>query len=392
MSEIRLRKGKNKEKARESRMRQLARFGALLLGMLMLALAAGCGAVSSDQASEAEAVMNQSEAAMDKSESLSPAGAGFAKQDKASLVPADRKLIYEADIRMEVKSYEAAKQRLQQLVERSNGYVLQFSDQESESERGGSFVIKVPAAGFTAFLDELGTWEALDYHRKYSANDVTEEYVDLEARLTARRAMEARLLAFMEKATSADDLVQFSSELGSVQSDIEQIVGRKRYLDNHVAMSTVNMRLYQPVNAPVVQGLKHAFGTRMANTLVQSWETLVQFVQVLILFLTALLPFVCAAAIVGVPIWLLVKRRRGRRRHPQSRFPGHPGEVKQQRHAGHAGAGQEPAEGADGRPEAGEGPAAEAMVPASAVVPAEAEEKGRAAGARNTEPDSQDKK
>ncbi|MGG4393184.1 DUF4349 domain-containing protein [Paenibacillus thiaminolyticus] len=388
MSEIRLRKGKNKEKARESRMRQLARFRALLLGTLMLALMAGCGSVSSDQASEAGAVMNQSEAAMDKAESLSSAGAGFAKQDKASLVPADRKLIYEANIRMEVKSYEAAKQRLQRLVERSNGYVLQFSDQESESERGGSFVIKVPAAGFTAFLDELGTWEALDYHREYSANDVTEEYVDLEARLTARRAMEARLLAFMEKATSADDLVQFSSELGSVQSDIEQIVGRKRYLDNHVAMSTVNMRLYQPVNAPVVQGLKHAFGTRMANTLVQSWETLVQFLQVVILFLTALLPFACAAAIAGVPIWLLVKRRRGRRRHPQSRFPGHPGEVKQQRHAG---AGQEPAEGADGRPEAGEGPAAEAMVPASAVVSAEAEEQGRAAKAKSAESDSEDK-
>ncbi|TDL55689.1 DUF4349 domain-containing protein [Paenibacillus dendritiformis] len=388
MSRIGMRKVKETEK-REGRKRRLARFGALLLGMLMLALAAGCGAVSSDQASEAGAVMNQSEAAMDKGESLSPAGAGFAKQDESSFVPADRKLIYEANIRMEVKNYEAAKQRLQQLVERSKGYVLQFSDQESESERGGSFVIKVPAAGFTAFLDELGTWEALDYHREYSANDVTEEYVDLEARLTAQRAMEARLLAFMEKATRADDLVQFSSELGSVQSEIEQIVGRKRYLDNHVAMSTVNMRLYQPVNAPVVQGLKNAFGTRMANTLVQSWETLVQFVQVIILFLTALLPFACAGAIVGVPIWLLVKRRRGRRRHPQSRVPGYPGGPEQQRHKGTA---LEPAEGADGKPEADDGPAAEAEVPARAVEPAEAEEQRRSTEGISAEADSENKK
>lgn len=389
MARTGMRKVKEKEKTREGGVRRLVRFGALLLGTLMLALAAGCGAVSSDQASEAGAVMNQSEAAMDKGESLSPAGAGFAKQDESGFVPADRKLIYEANIRMEVKNYEAAKQRLQQLVERSKGYVLQFSDQESESERGGSFVIKVPATGFTAFLDELGTWEALDYHREYSANDVTEEYVDLEARLTARRAMEARLLAFMEKATRADDLVQFSSELGSVQSEIEQIVGRKRYLDNHVAMSTVNMRLYQPVNAPVVQGLKNAFGTRMANTLVQSWETLVQFVQVIILFLTALLPFACAAAIVGVPIWLLVKRRGGRRRHPQSRFPVHPGRPEQQRHTG---TGQEPTEGADGKPEADDGPAAEAAVPAPAVEPAEAEEQGRSTEGISAEADSENKK
>ncbi|WP_197258310.1 DUF4349 domain-containing protein [Paenibacillus dendritiformis] len=366
MASIGLRKARETEKTPEGRIRRLARFGALLLGSLLLALAAGCGAVSSDQASEAEAVMKQSEAAMDEAESPSPAGAGFAKQGEASFVPADRKLIYEANIRMEVKNYEAAKQRLQQLVDRSKGYVLQFSDQQSESERGGSFVIKVPASGFTTFLDELGTWEALDYHREYSANDVTEEYVDLEARLTARRAMEARLLAFMEKATIADDLVQFSGELGSVQSEIEQIVGRKRYLDNHVAMSTINMRLYQPVNAPVVQGLKNAFGTRMANTLVQSWETLVQFVQVLILFLTALLPFACAAAIAGVPIWLLAKRRRGRRRHPHAPFPGQAGEPER------AGAGPEPAEGADGKPVTGGRTAAEAALPGAPSEPAEA--------------------
>lgn len=357
-------------------MRQLARFGSLLIGAVMLAMAAGCGAASSDQSANSEpaAAMDQSEALMERAESPSPAGAGFAKQDEASPVRADRKLIYEANIRMEVKNYEAAKQRLQQLVERSKGYVLQFSDQESESERGGSFVIKVPAAGFTGFLDELGTWEALDYHREYSANDVTEEYVDLEARLTARRAMEARLLAFMEKAAKADDLVQFSNELGSVQSEIEQIVGRKRYLDNHVAMSTVNMRLYQPVNAPVVQGLKNAFGTRMANTLVQSWETLVQFVQVIILFLTALLPFACAAAIVGVPIWLLVKRRRGRRHNPYLRFPEQPGRPEQHRHAE---AGQEPAEAAEGKQGAGDTSTAGTAVPPPTIEPAKAGEQQR---------------
>ncbi|MDU5143141.1 MAG: DUF4349 domain-containing protein [Paenibacillus dendritiformis] len=389
MARIGMRKARGIEKTREGRLKRRARFGALLIGTLMLALAAGCGAASPDQPSEAGAVMNQSEAAMDRAESPPPAGAGFAKQGEASFVPADRKLIYEANIRMEVQNYEAAKQRLQQLVARSKGYVLQFSDQESESERGGSFVIKVPAAGFTAFLDELGTWEALDYHREYSANDVTEEYVDLEARLTARRAMEARLLAFMEKATSADDLVQFSSELGSVQSEIEQIVGRKRYLDNHVAMSTVNMRLCQPVNAPVVQGLKNAFGTRMANTLAQSWEALIQFVQLILLFLTGLLPFAAAAAIAGVPIWLLAKRRRGRRRPPQARFSGQTGGPEQQKRKGTV---LDPADGADGKPASDDGPAAEASVPAPAVEPAEAGEQGSSTEGISAEANSENKK
>lgn len=74
---------------------------------------------------------------------------------------------------------------------------------------------------------------------------MTEEYVDLFSRLKAKQVVEARLIAFMEKATKADDLVKFSDQLGKVQVEIEQLKGRMRYIDQSVACSTIELRLYQ---------------------------------------------------------------------------------------------------------------------------------------------------
>ena len=141
------------------------------------------------------------------------------------------------------------------------------------------------------------------------ANDVTEEHVDLEARLKAQRAVESRLLSFMEKATKSADLLSFSKELADVQSNIEQIVGRMRYLDTNVAMSTIEMRLHQTLKPVANKALEEAFGTQIASTLSQSWDSLVQIVKTFVLALVAILPFACVVLLVGVPIWLIVRRQ-----------------------------------------------------------------------------------
>lgn len=290
---------------------------ALMAGWLAFALLlGGCSASSSKDAAsiaknEAAADMNTSSQESSQAvQSEHPNGVqvGFNGSQAPAAKP-QRKLIYQANLRMEVKDYEAAKQRMNRLIESSGAYITQFSDEESDYERGGTYVIKVPAAGFQSFVDELGKWDYIDYNRQYSANDVTEEHVDLEARLKAQRAVEARLLSFMEKATKSADLLSFSKELADVQSNIEQIVGRMRYLDTNVAMSTIEMRLYQTLKPVANKALEEAFGTQIASTLSQSWDSLVQIVKTFVLALVAILPFACVGLLVGVPIWLIVRRQ-----------------------------------------------------------------------------------
>jgi hypothetical protein len=225
----------------------------------------------------------------------------------------NRKIVYRANITMQVEDYAKAQTALQNLIHLSDGYMLQFSDQKTGSELGGSFTIKIPASGFTGFLAQLEKIEHLDYQSSVKGTDVTEEFVDLESRLKARQVVEARLLSFMEKATRADDLLKFSQQLGEVQTEIERIKGRMRYLNQNVAYSTIEIRLYQTVEpGPSAKKKETAFGKRLSDALTGSTELLYQTVQGLIVVIAALLPFAAVLAVVGVPVYYVVRKRQQR--------------------------------------------------------------------------------
>jgi len=228
----------------------------------------------------------------------------------------DRKVIYRANLVMKVAEFAEAEKQLLDLIHLSNAYVLQFSDSRNANEVGAVYVIKVSSDGFSSFLDRLQKITNLKFEREVEGNDVTEEFVDLTARLKAKSAVEARLLAFMDKATRADDLIQFSNQLGEVQEEIERIKGRIRYLDENVAFSTVHLRLYQGTgNAASIEkeDSKH-FGDRLYGALSGSAKTLRQFGEGLLVVLAALLPVLVAAAVIGVPVYAIVRKRAAARR------------------------------------------------------------------------------
>lgn len=230
----------------------------------------------------------------------------------------DRKLIYNANLVMEVKQYEAAKQRVSDIIHLAGGYALQFNDQFSDYERGGQFVFKVPSKGFQSVLDQLNKVDNIRFERNYSAEDVTEEYVDLSSRLKARRVNESRLLAYMESATNTKDLLALSQQLTSEQEMIEQIVGRMRYIDNNVSMSTIELRLYETIKTSSSKQLNATFGERIGNTLTGSLQALQSIGEMLVIIITALAPFLIVLAILAIPIVFLVRRNnriRGQFKH-----------------------------------------------------------------------------
>jgi len=229
-----------------------------------------------------------------------------------------RKMIYTAHVTMNVDDFDAAETKLQDAIHLSGAYIVQFSNQADAEGKSARYVVKVPAGEFSSFLARLRGIEK-NLQIRVEGSDVTEEYVDLEARLEAKKAAEARLLAFMEKAADADDLVRFSAELAAVQEQIEQIKGRMRYIDQNVAYSTVNIRLYENGNGAGGQGT--ALGKRMADAVSSSAAALGAFGRELLVFLAALLPVAAVLAVIGIPAYMLI-RRRMRRTKPAQPSPG----------------------------------------------------------------------
>lgn len=246
--------------------------------------------------------------------------AGFVSGDKAA-DGLSRKIMYKANLTMQVDDYGKTQSEIRDLAAVSGGYILQFSETASAFERGGTFTIKVPASGFSSFLQDLERIGHKSLQRSVQGQDVSEEYVDLAARLKAKQVVETRLIAFMEKATKTDELLSFSNELGKVQEEIERIKGRMRFIDQNVAYSTVEIRVYQRLDGQTAgpDDKSQPVWQRAEQALKASAKFLKSLAEWAIVLLAGLLPLMAVAAVFVIPLWLSLRSRRRRNREKAER-------------------------------------------------------------------------
>ena len=131
------------------------------------------------------------------------------------------------------------------IASKAGGYVVS-SEVEGDRQRTGHIVIRVPSASFPAVMgnvQHLGDGKVTS--RSVNGQDVTPEYIDLNARLTNLQAQEKVLLRLMNDAATVTDTIRVQSQLSGVQGAIEQLEGRVRYLRDQAAMSTITLTFEQ---------------------------------------------------------------------------------------------------------------------------------------------------
>ena len=136
-------------------------------------------------------------------------------------------------------------------AEKYGGFVVSTSVTDDEDNPTGSIVVRVPA---TRFGDALADLESLGKvaSESVSGDDVSQEFIDLQARLRNYTAQETVLLRLMERAQSVTDTIRVQNELQRVQLEIERLRGRITYLEDQTAMSTIELRVAEEgaVGAP----------------------------------------------------------------------------------------------------------------------------------------------
>lgn len=247
------------------------------------------------------------------SESTDQPNAGFTGSDVAAGL--NKKLIYKANLNMEVEDYGKAQTEIRNMVTMAKGYIIEFNENMSQYEEGGTFVLKVPAAGFSSFLNNLEKIEHASLQRSIQGQDVSEEYVDLEARLKAAQLLESQYIEFMKKATKSSDLVAFANELGGIQEKIEQIKGRMRYIDQNVSFSTVELRVYQTDESIAVKEKadQGPLMERASNALKGSLNALSVMFQWIVVILAGALPILIGGGIILAIVLVTRKNMRARR-------------------------------------------------------------------------------
>jgi len=209
-----------------------------------------------------------------------------------------RKVIYTADLHIEVKSYQQTLQDIQEQVNELEGYIVESNMYEDEdgTSKQGHVRARIPQEKFEDFIDFVEDGSSKVIESSTSGQDVTEEYVDLDSRLTSKRVVEDRLLSFMEDAEKTEDLLQISSDLANVQEEIEEITGRMKYLDDQSDLATVSIHI-QEMNTQL-----SSTGKDDLNTWEQTKEQFMKSINFLISAFSSLFVFF----IGNVPVFILI--------------------------------------------------------------------------------------
>jgi hypothetical protein len=228
----------------------------------------------------------------------------------------DRMVIYTANLTIRVVSFKDTLKLVKQHLTSANGYIVEsnsYSNGDGESLEG-MITVRIPQGTFDSFLQSVEKESTKIVDRSITGQDVTEEFVDLESRLKSKQVVEKRLLDFMEKAEKTEDLLKISTDLATVQGEIEQIKGRMNYLNNKIDMATVTIHVIEDkVNVPQLENNELNTWEKTKQQFMNSVNFLLKICSALFVFIVGSLPVII---VLGVLLFLFLIIRRIRRKKP----------------------------------------------------------------------------
>lgn len=283
------------------------------LGLVLVALTAvaGCGAGASSGAAKTASGAALSVATRTAPRSATGVPVAAPLPSLGAPPSASRSIVYTAGLTVRTGDVGGAAARAGVVAAGGGGYVFSSDvsvDPSSAAATSATVVLKVPPSSFAAVLQALtglGTSLGVNQH----AEDVTDQVVDVAARLRAQQASVARVEALLGQAKTIGDVVAVESELTKREADLESLEGRQRVLSAQVAMCTITLQLVaRPVLATAVAGP----GGFLAG-LAGGWHALVRALVVGLTVVGALLPFAVALGVLvlaAVPLRRLLRTRR----------------------------------------------------------------------------------
>ncbi len=201
--------------------------------------------------------------------------------------PAAPMILRTAQITLVTQNLDKARSGMDDVVRRYNGYVADLSiSSPSDGARRLTANLRVPAAQLDAALAELKKLGRVESESQ-NGQDVTAQYVDLEARLSNSRNTEQRLLDLLRQRTGKlSDVLEVETELSRVREEIDRMEGERRLLSKQVEYATLSATIAEEFKAPA-QALPNSLGTRFRNAAVDGYQSVVNFVIGVALFLVS---------------------------------------------------------------------------------------------------------
>ncbi|HLG18071.1 MAG TPA: DUF4349 domain-containing protein [Blastocatellia bacterium] len=220
----------------------------------------------------------------------------------------DRKIIRNAELSLEIDSAAEGQRKITSIAEILGGFIVSSDSRQgagagqSKPNQVVTLVARVPAAQFNRALEGIRNVGQRVVQEKVTGQDVTEEFIDLEARIRTKKALEAQFLEIMKQARKVSDALEVQNEIANVRTEIERLEGRRRFLQNQSSYSTITVTL-QPA-APLVTATTAGFGHDIKQAFGDGVDVAASIVTGLIRLIIVLVP---VAVLILLPMGLVIR-------------------------------------------------------------------------------------
>ncbi|MCR4408507.1 MAG: DUF4349 domain-containing protein [Anaerolineae bacterium] len=292
--------------------------GFLYLSLIVLSALAVAGCASRAATAPPQEMVKEVPV-VDQASGARWAGETGSYQYNVANLPQEQMIIYTVDMELIVHDTAASLESVRALVAEFNGYIASSSSGHQEGILTARLTIRVPADDLETVLERLRALGQLESESQ-SSQDVTDQYVDLDAQLKNLELAEQELrelLQTRQETGKTEEILEVYRELINIRGQIEQIKGRMQYLENLSAMATINLTLTPDALAqPVVIGGWQPQGTARdaARALVKAVQFLINAAIWIVIFV---IPTLILLALPFVVLVLIIRAWRRRRRQRQ---------------------------------------------------------------------------
>ncbi|MDR6845149.1 DUF4349 domain-containing protein [Flavobacterium granuli] len=234
-----------------------------------------------------------------------PAKQKFTEADANSESPnvedkiVEQKIIRNGNLKFETDNLETTYEQIKIAVKKGKAFIQNDSEGKEYASIYRRITVRIPSDNFDSFIKNILTGVAYFDNKEINSQDVTEEYIDIDARLKAKKKLENRYLELLAKATKISEMLAIEAQLSTIREEIEAKEGQLRYMQNQVSLSTITIEFYKTIAEE--SGITISYGAKIWNAFKSGFYSISSF----FLGLLEIWPFI----IIAMALFYFIRKR-----------------------------------------------------------------------------------
>ncbi|SHL34097.1 DUF4349 domain-containing protein [Flavobacterium saccharophilum] len=216
----------------------------------------------------------------------------------------EQKIIKEATLRFETDNLETAFNQIQKAVTTNKARIINDSEGKDFATVFRNLTIKVPSQNFDRFINDISKGVSYFEVKSISAEDVTEQFIDLTSRLKTKKKLEERYLEILKKANKVSEILEIEEQISTIREEIDAKEGQLKYLESRVSESTITIEFYKTIAEK--EGVKISYGSKLWTAIKSGFFSLSD----LLISLLSVWPFVILFCLLAYFIRRRLKRKK----------------------------------------------------------------------------------